>query len=231
MERFFSKIKKETLSKDEKEKIFSALETYVHQNPIRRIKSPFYSEWFVLARKAATAPAILAVVIVLAGGGTVLASRNSLPGDTLYPVKTAGEKVRLFTAVGPKAQAEISTSQAISRLEEVEQIVSLKKDFSSSTRQEIQNKFEAQTQEVINNINELKKNGRGGDAAKINSDLESSLNKHKKTFVKFLNSSSTASSTKEALTNFVSNIDSQIEKTKNDRHSKSFPKSFREKMR
>ena len=46
-------------------------------------------------RRWAVAIAVI-LVLFLAGGGTVTASSDSLPGDMLYPVKMATEKVRAF---------------------------------------------------------------------------------------------------------------------------------------
>lgn len=64
----------------------------------------------------------LAVVLALflTGAGTVTASASSLPGDTLYPVKTATEKVQGFFTFGSEAKAGHYMKLAERRLNEIE---------------------------------------------------------------------------------------------------------------
>src|SRR3990167_872439 len=38
---------------------------------------------------------VLALVVILGGGGVVVASNNAIPGDTLFPVDLAVEKIQL----------------------------------------------------------------------------------------------------------------------------------------
>jgi hypothetical protein len=184
MERLFAKIKKETLNLDEKAEILSKLQIFVDQNPVRSIKSPFYSSWEVyIKQKTFIIPAVAIVIVLSLTGGTVLAAKSSLPGEMLYPVKILNEKVQSFTAVGPEAQAQVHASQAISRLQEVEQIVASNKQLDTATAQEIQNKFGAQAQEVMKNVDKLKNSGHEKEASKIQSDFKSSIAKHKKAII------------------------------------------------
>jgi hypothetical protein len=64
----------------------------------------------------------LAVVLalVLTGAGTVTASASSLPGDTLYPLKTATEKVQGFFTFGSEAKTGHYMKLAERRLNEIE---------------------------------------------------------------------------------------------------------------
>lgn len=59
-----------------------------------------------IPRWAAVA-ACVALVFVFAAGGTVAASSGSLPGDTLYPVKTATEQVRMSLTFSNDAKARL----------------------------------------------------------------------------------------------------------------------------
>jgi hypothetical protein len=68
---------------------------------------------------------VVAVAVILAlllvGGGTVTAaSVNSLPGDLLYPVKTAGERVESFFTFGRENKASFHVRIAERRLREIE---------------------------------------------------------------------------------------------------------------
>jgi hypothetical protein len=66
------------------------------------------------------AVALTAVVILLAGGsGTVLASNNSMPGQLLYAVKLASEKVKLAVATSSTAKAEVYAGLAERRVNEI----------------------------------------------------------------------------------------------------------------
>jgi hypothetical protein len=70
-------------------------------------------------RRWALAIAVL-LVLILVGGSTVTASASSLPGDILYPVKTATEKVQGFFTFGSDAKASFHMKLAQRRLNELE---------------------------------------------------------------------------------------------------------------
>ena len=59
------------------------------------------------------------LVILLAGSGTVAASSSSLPGDTLYPVKTATERVWLSMTFSDTARARLQAKLADRRVAEM----------------------------------------------------------------------------------------------------------------
>ncbi len=65
------------------------------------------------------AAACLALVLVFAGGGTVAASSDSVPGDTLYAVKTAAEQVRLRLTFSEAAKARLQARFAERRVQEM----------------------------------------------------------------------------------------------------------------
>ncbi len=70
----------------------------------------------------ATVAAALVLVIGL-GTGTVQASSNSLPGDTLYSVKQAIENVRLNLAFSDSAKARLHVRLAEKRVEEMNRLI------------------------------------------------------------------------------------------------------------
>jgi len=59
------------------------------------------------------------LLLFLAGSGTVVASASSVPGDVLYPVKTATERVRMAFARGDEARAELEIAFAERRAQEI----------------------------------------------------------------------------------------------------------------
>ena len=212
MERLFKKIKKETLNLDEKTKIYSTLRNFVAENPVRNIKSPFYESWFVFRQRMIAIPIAVILIFVLTAGSTVFAAKKSLPGDKLYPVKMLNEKVESIMALGPKAKAQVEVSHAISRLEEVEQLVTSNKQLGKGSGEEMGNNFQAQAQDATDNINELKNNGREEDASKIHSDFKTMLTVHEKTITELSNSTSTETETKKELDRVVFDVHSELEK-------------------
>lgn len=55
-------------------------------------------------------------------GGTAYASTATIPGDLLYPVKRATEKVQIALAVSQQAKAEVQATQAEHRLDELHKL-------------------------------------------------------------------------------------------------------------
>ncbi len=96
-----------------KYRLLSALEAKREKRAQHR---PLFWGW---QRRWATVIAAVLVVFLI-GGGTVTASANSLPGDTLYPVKTATEKARVFFTPGDRARAGLHIKFAERRIKEVE---------------------------------------------------------------------------------------------------------------
>jgi hypothetical protein len=63
---------------------------------------------------------VLVIVVVLSGlGGTVYAAQDSLPGDTLYPVKLAVEEVTMMLGGNDVARAERALDFATKRVREM----------------------------------------------------------------------------------------------------------------
>lgn len=65
----------------------------------------------------------LILILLLAASGTVYASNRALPGDPLYPVKTAAERIQLTLAFSQETSAELQLDFAGRRLEEAARLV------------------------------------------------------------------------------------------------------------
>jgi hypothetical protein len=63
------------------------------------------------------------LALLLAGGGTVVAAGNSMPGDFLYPVKLATEQVQLTLTTSDIGKAELYAKLADKRVAEIVYIV------------------------------------------------------------------------------------------------------------
>jgi hypothetical protein len=70
-------------------------------------------------RAWATATAAVLLAMVLAGGSTVAAAGNSMPGETLYPVKLATEQVQIAFTFSDIDKAELYNNLAEKRVDEI----------------------------------------------------------------------------------------------------------------
>jgi hypothetical protein len=82
-------------------------------------------------------PALAAITIIVLLGmmsvGVVYASSESLPGDSLYPVKLAGERVRLALSPGHAAQARLHLRLAGERLHEAARLTEMEREDDVET--------------------------------------------------------------------------------------------------
>jgi hypothetical protein len=76
----------------------------------------------VLPKLAGATLAAMLITLVV-GGGVAAAAGNSLPGETLYPVKLAVEDARLALASSPEAEAELAMEFVRERTQEMEMLM------------------------------------------------------------------------------------------------------------
>jgi hypothetical protein len=65
---------------------------------------------------------VTAAALMLGGAGVAAASEGTLPGDILYPVNRALERVELAAARAPSSKAETHLGHAANRLEEIDRL-------------------------------------------------------------------------------------------------------------
>ena len=92
---------------------------------LRRLRSGWLIPALPQARKLALAAGLVAalLVVLLTGGGVVYAPGGALPGDSLYPVKTTVEAVRLAVAPSEAQAVALRLEFADRRLEEVDALL------------------------------------------------------------------------------------------------------------
>jgi hypothetical protein len=79
------------------------------------------------SRVAITIGVVLVIAVVFLFGGsaaTVLASRNAIPGDALYSLKTAYENTRLSLTSNDETRVDLHLKYAEQRLAEIESLIS-----------------------------------------------------------------------------------------------------------
>lgn len=100
-----------------------ALQKFVKENPALIKQRSFDSLFFL--RNFRFVSAIVVVILILGlGGGVVLASQESLPGDILFPIKLFSEEIEKFLARGDFSKAEVSLKLTNRRLKEVVKLIS-----------------------------------------------------------------------------------------------------------
>jgi hypothetical protein len=121
------------------------------ENKKARSSTGFFGFGFLpQAAWARVAVSVVAIVIVLSiiTGGTAYASRESLPGDWLYPVKTATEDARIFFARGAAAKAELNLEFAQKRLEEMRKLADTDEAGTESSLNGYRDRLEAADRQI-----------------------------------------------------------------------------------
>lgn len=119
---------------------------------------------------------VVALVTMLTGGGAALASQNSVPGESLYPVKVLTENVRSIMTINNQSEAKLQSKLAAERLEEVSKM--LQADEVDSEGVEIAlNKLKEHVAKM-SQIVEAEK-AKGKDVSSLENDLSKNLNTNK----------------------------------------------------
>lgn len=102
------------------------------QNELRVIRTaaPQKNSGFFLRHKfnRYSLTALIVVIAVSVVGGGVKAAQSSLPGQTLYSVKIATEKVQVALATSDEKKVKVLTTHAKNRLQEVTKLVETKQE-------------------------------------------------------------------------------------------------------
>ncbi len=93
---------------------------------------------------------MVCVVVLGSGGLTVSASRSSLPGNILYPVKLTSEKVQVGLTVNADKKTELQISHTEERLSEIEKILNSNEQIEDKNK-----KIEIATNNLKDNVNRV----------------------------------------------------------------------------
>ncbi len=119
-------------SRADKVRVWNAIEATLPKSGF--IKSPFL---FSRVSRHAMSPFIVALIVVLCGGGTAFASDSARPGDLLFPLDRKIEDVRLRLALTENGREALRKSLSNERMQELRDIIDeslLVSNTGSSTR-------------------------------------------------------------------------------------------------
>lgn len=127
---------------------------------------------------------IIGLIIALVMGGSVsYAAENTLPGDTLYPVKVyVNENAREAVAFTDKSKAELAVELANRRLEEAGKLA-LRGTLDTQTEATVAINIENHVKDAREKLTKLKSHDEDG-ASEIGGDLSSILNAHSIVLIK-----------------------------------------------
>lgn len=133
------------------------------------------------------------IVALLLSGSVSYAAEGSLPGDTLYPIKTeVNERVMGALALSDEAEAHLEAKLAAKRLDEAEKLAK-KGKLDAQASAEIENRFENHADRSKEHIARLEAVSKFDAAAKANADFEAAIAAHQAILEKFLAQDSASS--------------------------------------
>jgi hypothetical protein len=92
---------------------------------LERPARPRLAAWILALPRQAIAIAALAIALSLTVGGLDIASAQALPGDPLYPVKIAGEELRVRLSLSSRARTDLRRRYTVRRSDEVRRLIEL----------------------------------------------------------------------------------------------------------
>ena len=182
---FFEKLKNLKLSENEKKSIRVFLERKILEykapvgspSPYIGVKSPYVH----ISKFSFKLVASTLIVFMLIGSGVAFAAENSLPGDTLYPIKIHfNEGVQSALIVDHVAKAQWNEARVEKRLGEIKKLKSEKKLTPESVAV-AEKAFVEQSQDLADSINTLKVEGKHEEAKMVVEKILPELKKYNDT--------------------------------------------------
>lgn len=162
------------------------LADYVKMNPAPPIKGRFFRG---LSFSFGVVPATAAVMIfiLLSGWVGAFASPKSVPGDMLYPIKIAQERLRAVFIQAGKPKADFRIKQAYTRVNEIkdlqkrtDQTAKKTEDKNADLVEATSRQFSAHLENALGQTRSLKEKNKLQEASEVNERLAMSLKFYKK---------------------------------------------------
>ena len=158
----------------------------------------------------------LAILLLIAGGGTSYAAQSALPGDPLYAIKiNVNEKIAAALSGGLQGHAQYDAELAALRLEEAEKLATQNR-LSVQASKEIRANLNQVTADFNSSIAQLATSSDAGAAAAsdVQSDFVATLAAHAQVLTALTTAVPSASS---SLTSIASAVDAHIAATREAR--------------
>lgn len=157
------------LSREEKTAQQADLMAFMDAHPVRaRVAPRLLAHGF----RGRLVPALVALLVISAGAGTVSAAERALPTQFLYPVKIhVTEPVLRQLARSPEAKAELDATLALRRLDEARRLAATGA-LTTSTKADLTERFEVQASRVDASLKALRNEGKPERADHVADRLE-----------------------------------------------------------
>lgn len=180
LKKLFSYASRVRMTKDDKLAVRNAI---LSRTGIIPIKTPYFIHIISMMSQSQYAMTFVALIFIFSGG-VGYASNQSLPGDTLYPVKTEmTEKVEGFLVLGEKSKAKHEVKLAERRLEEVTTLARTG-TLDEVVQVELQQNIKEHVAKATEHIEELSKKENFSDAIEVTTALEKTLEVHTESLAK-----------------------------------------------
>lgn len=156
-----------------------ALVRAMEQEPVRNLEASRQLSQKLLFFSFRPMPFFLALALLLGGGGTVAAAQSSLPGDTLYPIKTQfTEEIRGAFAGSTEARVDWDADRLERRLQERAELMEQGR-FEGPHAQALEEKMEAHIEKARARVEDMPEGQRKLDLAlRMNARIEGALRAH-----------------------------------------------------
>src|SRR3989344_2979449 len=158
LKQLFNEARQLSLTAEEKAQAKHILRAQMALQPLAK---PILLGWRLLFKPLT----LVAVVVLLLGGGASLAAEKALPGEFLYPIKVNfNEEMRALWAISATAKANLDTELATRRLEEAEKLsaqaklsphVRVQADKKTAARADVEAVAEGRREAAKNKIEEV----------------------------------------------------------------------------
>lgn len=218
-EQILERMKLMRLSNTDKNEIRNNLLRHMELHPVEeRVAAPVRHqvgrEGLLTKINAKTTMIFGLIVALLLSGSVSYAAEGSLPGDTLYPIKTeVNEKVRGALAISDESEANLQAKLAVRRLDEAARLAEDNR-LSDDVIVELEGRFEDHAHRSKDHIARLEAISKFEAAAKANSDFEAALAAHEMILARFLGDDSASSTSR--IGEFVIKVKNESEDRRKD---------------
>ena len=217
IEKIVNSAKNVVMTTEEKSRIRTNLVFFIDSKPANS-HSQFYKreKLFSLFSLKHIYVVSFAFLFVFAFGiSTSQVAKESLPGDTLYPVKIhLNENLESLTAISSEASANIEAEHATIRLKEAEAL-ELKGKLTPQNNTLIKERFSKEVDSMNKHIKDIEKKGNLDSVNKVNKIFNRGVNNYYKAFITISGDSTTT----EPFSSIIDSIKNKKNRETN-KHSK-----------